>query len=131
MPPRSRRVPAETTAPAPWHRARLHPFAAASGRRLDQNRKSKPLRISERFANLGDALPIAAGQDRNTGALHDAARARLVAHQANMPGAGPHELEAGSMACFSEIAVLRKKSIARMDRVRAVGKSGAEDGGDA
>ena len=104
-----------------------HPLAAAARRRFDQHRITDRLGVRLRIAQLRDAGAFAARQHRHAGALHDPARARLIAHQADMAGARPDEPQSGAMAGFGEIAVLGQEAVARMDRVGAVGNRGAQD----
>src|SRR5262245_8464545 len=99
-----------------------HPFPASPRRRLDQHRKSQPLRVYERITNLGHTLSVAPRKNRDAGTLHDAPGARLVTHKPDVASSRPHELKTGPLTGFREIAVLRKKAVSGMDRVGAVGQ---------
>ena len=122
--PRSRRAPAGTGGRSSFSsrttRIPLPPPPAAA---LISTGKPSRFGIGQRLAHLGDALALAAGQHRHAGANHDAARARLVTHQADMARARADEVAARTAAGLGEVAVFGKEAIAGMDRVGAVGRS--------
>src|SRR6516165_9120103 len=108
-----------------------HPFPASPRRRLDQHRKSQPLRVRKRIADLGNTLSVAPRKNRNAGTLHDAPGARLVTHEPDVASARPDELKPRPLTGLREITVLGKKAVPGMERVGAVGQRGAQNRGDA
>ena len=104
-----------------------HPLAAAARRRLDQHRETEASGVYQRLAHFGHALALAPGQDRHAGANHDAPRARLVTHEANMTRERADEMHTRTAAGFGEVAVFRQEAVAGMDRVGAVGQRRADD----
>ena len=103
-----------------------HAAAAAAGGRLDDHRVADVLRELERLLFALDRA-VAAGQNRHARLLHHAARARLVAHQADDLRVGADELDVARLADFREVGALGQEAVAGMDRVGAGDFGGADD----
>ena len=71
---------------------------------------------------------VAARQDRHAGLLHDAARPRLVAHQADDLRIGADELDVARLADLGEVRALGEEPVAGMDGVGAGDLGRADDG---
>ena len=71
---------------------------------------------------------VAAGKNGHAGFFHHAARARLVAHQANHLWVGPDELDVAGLADFREIGAFREESVSGVNRIGAGDFGGADDG---
>ncbi len=107
-----------------------HPAPAAAGHCLDDDG------IPEILGNLDGALfavdrAVAARQYGDAGLLHGAARARLVAEQADDVRRRPDELDVTRVAHFGEVRALGQEPVTRMDRVGAGDLRRADDGGNA
>ena len=96
----------------------LHAAAAAAERRLD--RDGHAVLLGERHHLVGVLDRIrGAGHQRRLGARGDVAGGDLVAEVADRLRAGPDPDQAGVDDRLREIGVLRKESVARVDRVGA------------
>src|SRR2546427_7652733 len=103
-----------------------HAAAAAAGRGLDDHRVPDFFREFERLV-LGVDRAVAARQNRDARLLHHAARARLVAHQADYLRVGPDELDVTGFADLGEIRALGEEAVPRMNSVGARDLRGADD----
>ena len=74
--------------------------------------------------STGPSLP---GQNRHARLLHDAPRARLVAHQPDDLRVGTDELDVARLADFGEVRALGQEAVAGMDGVGAGDFGGADD----
>ena len=101
-----------------------HAAPAAAGCRLDDDGVADVLGRLDRLV-LGLDRAVAARQDRHAGLLHDAARPRLVAHQANHLRVRTDELDVARLAHFREVHALGQEPVARVDRVGAGDLGGA------
>ena len=103
-----------------------HAAPAAAGHRLDDHRQAEVLGDLRRLLLAVDRA-VAAGQDRHARLLHGAARARLVAEQADHVRRGADELDVAGLADFREVGALGEEAVAGMDRVGAGDLGGADD----
>ena len=103
---------------------RPHPAAAAAGHRLDHHRA---VGLEERLGLLQRGRAVRSGQDRHAARPGQRPRTALVAEQLQGFGRRPDEGEAGGGAGPREAGVLGEEPIARVDRIGAGGRSGADD----
>ena len=96
----------------------LHAAAAAAERRLDRDRHAVLLGERDDLVGVLDRVR-GAGHQRRLGAGGDVARGDLVAEVADRLRAGPDPDQACVDDRLREIGVLRKESVARVDRVGA------------
>ncbi len=95
-----------------------HAATAAAGGGFDDDRITDLFRQLERPFLVVDRA-VAAGENRHARLLHHAARAGLVAHQANHLRIRADELDMAGLAHLGEVGALGKKPVAGMDRIRA------------
>ena len=101
-----------------------HPFAAAAGDRLHEDRvadrrgERRDLRVTDRWAERFDR----ARHDRNANLDRHLAGAGLAAHPLHRLGGGADEREPGVRTRAREAGVLRQEAVAGMDR-RCAGPS--------
>ena len=101
-----------------------HPFAAAAGRGLDQQRQAVLAR------ELGDSRrrrSVEARNHRHPGAARRLPRSGLVAHQLDRLGRRPDPAQAGELAGARELGTLGEKSVAGMDRFGAAAARRVDD----
>ena len=103
-----------------------HAFATTAGDRLDQNRIADFIGA---FRQEGVILiaAVIAGHDRDTGLFHQRFCRVLETHRPDRFRRRTDKDETGGLYRFDEIGVLGEKPIARMDRLRAGFKGGANN----
>ena len=103
-----------------------HPLAAAARRRLDEDRVSNAIgRLLQERRIL--VVAVVARDERYAGLFHDGLRGALRAHRADRRGGRADEDDTRALAGRGEILVLRQKSVARVDRLRARAPRDLED----
>ena len=102
-----------------------HPLAAATGRRLDEERQSDRVRGRDE-RRVGLVGIVVAGHDRDAETRGETARGRLVADGADRRGRRADPADVGGLDRGREVGALGEEAVARVDRVGA----GAVGGGD-
>src|SRR5579883_115673 len=105
----------------------LHPFSAAPGGGLDQNRVANLPRGLEGVVGAGDRA-VRAADHRKAQALHGLLGGHLVAHDPHMLGRRADEGYAMLLHHLGEAGILRQESDAWMDGVGAGDRRGRQDG---
>ena len=103
----------------------LHAAAAAAGSGLHQHRKADAARDRKRVG-VGRHAAVGARHHRDAEPKRRALGLDLVAHQADVLGLGPDELDAVLGQDFGKAGVLRQKPVARMNGVGAGDLAGGE-----
>ena len=106
----------------------LHAAPAAAGGRLDQHRKADRLRDRHRIV-VGADRAVGAGHHGNAELLGRLLGLDLVAHQADVFGFRPDEMQIVLGEDFGEAGVFRKKAVAGMHRVGAGDLAGRQQRG--
>ncbi|OIQ81148.1 hypothetical protein GALL_370930 [mine drainage metagenome] len=104
----------------------LHADAAAAGRALEHHRKADAPRLGQRMAGVGQQA--GSRQQRHAILPRQFARGVLEAEGAHLRRRGADEVDAGGLAGFGEIRVLRQEAVAGMDGLRAGLPGRVEDG---
>jgi hypothetical protein len=108
----------------------VHAFAAAAGTGLDDERESEPLRMAlKRFSAL--LLAVISGKRWHARLAHALLRRAFRAHSFDRRDRRPDEGDSRRLASRRELRVLRQKTIAGVDGVRARLFRGCEDAVDA
>ena len=106
----------------------LHAASAAAGGRLHQHRKADRLRDRHRVV-VGTDRAVGARHHGNAELLRGFLGLDLVAHQTDVFGLGPDEMQIVLGEDFGEARVFRQKAVARMHRVGAGDLAGREQRG--
>ena len=106
----------------------LHAASAAARRRLHQHRKADCLRDRHRVV-VGTDAAVGAGHHGNAELLCGLLGLDLVAHQADVLGLGPDEMQIVIGEDFGKAGVFRQKAVAGMHRVGAGDLAGREQRG--
>ena len=102
-----------------------HPDAAAARRAFQHHGKADALRFRDRVFDI--AQQLGARQNRHVFANGDGARGVFTPELAHILRRRPDERDARIFAPLREIGVFRKKTVARMNRLRAAFNRGLED----
>ena len=103
-----------------------HAATAATGDSFDHHGKADFSGDAEGLS-FGINRAVAAGRNRDASLAGTIAGGIFIAHEANRLRRGADELDVATGADFSEMRILRQKSIPRMDRVGVADLSGADD----
>ena len=106
----------------------LHAASAAAGGRLDQHRKADRLCDRHRVV-VGTDGAVGAGHHGNAELLGGLLGLDLVAHQADVLGLRPDEMQIVIGEDFGKAGVLRQKAVAGMHRIGAGDLAGGEQRG--
>src|SRR5690606_25233674 len=105
-----------------------HATAAASGRRLDDDRVTDLAGDGQRAFLVVIDGAVGAWHGGNTGLAHHVDGGDLVSHQPDGFGARTDEYEATLLDLFGEVGILRQEAVAGVNRHRIGDFRGADDG---